>query len=37
MTDRKLLVSAGPHVRGGASTTSVMGDVLIALLPVLTG
>ena len=33
MTDRKLLVSAGPHVRGGASTTSVMGDVLIALLP----
>lgn len=33
MTDRKLLVSAGPHVRGGASTTSVMRDVLIALLP----
>lgn len=33
MTDRKLLVSAGPHVRGGVSTTSVMGDVLIALLP----
>lgn len=33
MTDRKLLVSAGPHVRSGASTTSVMGDVLIALLP----
>ena len=33
MTDRKLLVSAGPHVRSSASTTSVMGDVLIALLP----
>jgi len=33
MTDRKLLVSAGPHVHGGASTTSVMRDVLIALLP----
>ena len=33
MTDRKLLVSAGPHVRGGASSTSVVGDVLIALLP----
>ena len=33
MTNRKLLVSAGPHVRGGASTTSVMRDVLIALLP----
>ena len=33
MTDRKLLVSAGPHIRGNASTTSIMGDVLIALLP----
>ena len=33
MTDRKLLVSAGPHIRSGVSTTSVMGDVLIALLP----
>ena len=33
MTDRKLLVSAGPHIRSNASTTSIMGDVLIALLP----
>ena len=33
MTDRKLLVSAGPHIRSSVSTTSVMGDVLIALLP----
>ena len=33
MTDRKLLVSAGPHLRRNASTTSIMGDVLIALLP----
>ena len=33
MTDCKLLVSAGPHIRSNASTTSIMGDVLIALLP----
>lgn len=33
MIDRKLLVSAGPHIRSNASTTSIMGDVLIALLP----
>ena len=33
MTDRKLLVSVGPHIRSNASTTSIMGDVLIALLP----
>ena len=33
MTDRKLLVSAGPHIRSNASTTSIMGDVWIALLP----
>ena len=33
MTDRKLLVSSGPHIRSNASTTSIMGDVLIALLP----
>lgn len=33
MTDRKLLVSAGPHIRSNASTTFIMGDVLIALLP----
>ena len=33
MTDRKLLVSAGPHIRSNASTTSIMGDVLTALLP----
>ena len=33
MTDRKLLVSAGPHIRSNASTTSIMGDVLLALLP----
>lgn len=33
MTDRKLLVSAGPHIRSSVSTTSVMRDVLIALLP----
>ena len=33
MTDRKRLVSAGPHIRSNASTTSIMGDVLIALLP----
>lgn len=33
MTDRRLLVSAGPHIRSNASTTSIMGDVLIALLP----
>ena len=33
MTDRKLLVSAGPHIRSNASTTSIMGDVLIAVLP----
>ena len=33
MTDRKLLVAVGPHVRSSVSTTSVMRDVLIALLP----
>ena len=33
MIDRKLLVSSGPHIRSNASTTSIMGDVLIALLP----
>lgn len=35
MTNNKLLVSAGPHIRGKDSTTTIMRDVLIALLPAL--
>ena len=31
MTDRKLLVSAGPHIRSDASPSSIMGVVRIAL------
>ena len=33
MVNNKLLVSAGPHMRSSDSTTTVMRDVLIALLP----
>jgi len=33
MNDKKLTVSASPHVRSGVTTTGIMLDVLIALLP----
>ncbi len=32
---KKLLVTSSPHLRAGDSTTTVMGDVLIALVPAL--
>lgn len=32
---KKLLVTSSPHLRSGETTTTVMGDVLIALLPAL--
>lgn len=35
MVNNKLLVSAGPHIRSNTSTTTIMLDVLIALMPAL--
>lgn len=35
MVNNKLLISAGPHVQSNTSTTTIMLDVLIALLPAL--
>jgi Na+-translocating ferredoxin:NAD+ oxidoreductase RnfD subunit len=36
MLKEKLYVSSSPHFRGHNSTTRIMGDVLIALVPALS-